>query len=119
MPAGERRRKRAGGVPVGLSSGRKNHRGGERSLSLRSDLGLSAGNRIRGLDGIRVGVLGIDGLHRAGVAAGDGLATVCWTVFLEDESLFGEFLRALVSGDVSGRPSSASDLMSFVPHRTV
>lgn len=91
MPAGERRRKRAVGVPVGLSSGRKNHRGGERSLSLRSDLGLSAGNRIRGLDGIRVGVLGIDGLHRAGVAAGgvvsvpepaggDGLATVCWTV---------------------------------------
>lgn len=39
--------------------------------------------------------------------------------FLEDESLFGEFLRAPVSGDVSGRPSSASDLMSFVPHRTV
>ena len=41
--------------------------------------------------GIRVGVLGINGLHHAGVAAGgvvsvpepaggDGLATVCWTV---------------------------------------
>jgi len=52
---------------------------------------LPAGNRIRGFDGIRVGILGIDGLRRAGVAAGgvvpapepaggDGLAAVCWTV---------------------------------------
>lgn len=91
MPDGERRRKRAVGVPVGLASGRKNHRGGERSLPLRSDHGLPAGNRIRGFDGIRVGILGIDGLRRAGVAAGgvvpapepaggDGLAAVCWTV---------------------------------------
>ena len=53
-----------------MASGRKNHRGGERSLPLRSDHGLPAGNRIRGFDGIRVGVLGIDGLRRAGVAAG-------------------------------------------------
>ena len=53
-----------------MASGRKNHRGGERSLPLRSDHGLPAGNRIRGFDGIRVGILGIDGLRRAGVAAG-------------------------------------------------
>lgn len=31
---------------------------------------MPAGNRIRGFDGIRVGILGIDGLRRAGVAAG-------------------------------------------------